>query len=88
MTVVSLVDLNFFPNAQMPLTDEQMKTLGMWCCKSGKINCSIRIPRGGFVPGEMMPIEMQVLNNSSSKVNEVSTDQDINIYSEIYFKIL
>jgi len=71
-TVVSLVDLNREPTAMQPIIDTKTKTLGCGCCISGTLECSVNIPRSGFVPGESFPINMEIHNKSRTEVDVVT----------------
>lgn len=66
-TVIQLIDLNLDPSVLQPRQTSNSKTLGILCCKSGKIQCSVQIPRSGFVPGESIPYTIQVENNTSGR---------------------
>ena len=57
---------------QKPMTEEDQKAIGRWCCARGKVLASIKLPRRGFVPGEKIPITALV-DNQSSKFMEGAT---------------
>lgn len=69
-TVVGLVDLNLQQNALTPIRDSKSKEMGCCCCVSGHLQCDVDIPRGGFVPGESIPLTFSISNSSRSAVTE------------------
>ncbi|KAK6179157.1 hypothetical protein SNE40_011577 [Patella caerulea] len=68
-TVICLLDLNREPTATTALQGHDEKTLCCLCCKSGPISAVFRIDRGGFVPGEAIPINVEITNHSSRTIN-------------------
>ena len=55
---------------QDPLEQEEDKTLCCMCCASGNISAVVSIPRRGFVPGEIIPVQAEIFNNSSTSVSK------------------
>uniref|UniRef100_A0A915JFJ0 Arrestin C-terminal-like domain-containing protein n=1 Tax=Romanomermis culicivorax TaxID=13658 RepID=A0A915JFJ0_ROMCU len=70
-TVIGLVDLNQEPDAVRPIRDMKSKQMGCLCCVSGHLECNVDIERCGYVPGENIPLNFELCNNSSSQVTLV-----------------
>lgn len=72
--MVSLVDLNNMPAVESPRREEKSRTLHafLWVKKMGKFNFEVNIPRWGFVPGELIPFEVKLDNDSSTEITYVS----------------
>lgn len=64
---MQMVDLKADVLAQQPRETFNSKTLGFFCWTAGKIECSIQLPRTGFVPDEVIPYVVHV-NNASNFV--------------------
>ncbi|EFO91607.1 hypothetical protein CRE_11671 [Caenorhabditis remanei] len=71
ITVSPLLDLNIIPHAMTPLQDQASENLGCCCFKKGYLEIRVDIPKTGFVPGETVPINLEILNHSSVPVTEV-----------------
>ncbi|KAJ6608091.1 Arrestin domain-containing protein 3, partial [Pseudolycoriella hygida] len=67
--VVGVVDLNSEPTAQMPVVVKARKTFGI-LFQSGPLDVTLRIPRGGAVPGEYVPFVAEIFNKSDKTVTE------------------
>ena len=42
------------------------------CCRAGKVTGSLKLPRGGYVPGERIHPEVDVTNFTTRKIKETS----------------
>ena len=42
------------------------------CCRAGKVTGSLKLPRGGYVPGERIHAEVDVTNFTTRKIKETS----------------
>jgi hypothetical protein len=70
-TVVSHLDLNQQPNASDPVHLEKNKTFCCLCCASMPLSVNISIPVRGYVPGQTIPIKVNVENQSGVEVDKV-----------------
>lgn len=72
LTVGSVVKVDS-PDLAMPLSQEISKTLCCLCCESGPIVMTASIPRRGFCVGyDTIPVEIQIENGSSRRIQHVS----------------
>lgn len=69
-TVLRYEDLNLFPELRMPLEVEKIKTFCCFPCGSKPLIINLMIPRRGFALGEEIPVEVQLVNRSSTPVKE------------------
>lgn len=76
--VVGVVDLNIEPTAQMPVIVKACKTFGV-VFQSGPLDVTLRIPRGGAVPGEYVPFIAEIFNKSDKSVTEYLSIHQVNI---------
>ncbi|CAL8109319.1 unnamed protein product [Orchesella dallaii] len=74
ITVNGLVDLNNYPQAAEPGECETSKTFCCWCCATGPLCMTVRLKKRGFVPGEMVPLEVEVNNLSNRGVSDISAE--------------
>ncbi|CAL8142678.1 unnamed protein product [Orchesella dallaii] len=72
ITVNGLVDLNNDPQAAEPGEWKTSKTFCCWCCATGPLDVTVRLKNKGFVPGEMVPLEVEVNNLSNRGVSDIS----------------
>ncbi|XP_037039870.1 arrestin domain-containing protein 17-like [Bradysia coprophila] len=77
--VVSVVDLNVEPTAQVPIIVKACKTFGV-IFQSGPLDITLRIPKGGAVPGEYVPFIAEIFNKSDRTVTEC-----LSIHKEIEY---
>lgn len=76
--VVGVVDLNIEPTAQMPVIVKACTTFGV-VFQSGPLDVTLRIPRGGAVPGEYVPFIAEIFNKSDKSVTEYLSIHQVNI---------
>lgn len=76
--VVGVLDLNSEPTAQVPIIVKAYKTFGV-IFQSGPLDITLRIPRGGAVPGEYVPFIAEIFNKSDKTVTEYLSIQQVNI---------
>ncbi|XP_011504212.1 PREDICTED: arrestin domain-containing protein 3 [Ceratosolen solmsi marchali] len=67
-TVISHLDLNQQPNASEPVLLEKNKTFCCLCCGTPPLSVNISLPVRGYVPGQMIPIKVNVENQSGVTV--------------------
>ncbi|CAK8696973.1 unnamed protein product [Clavelina lepadiformis] len=61
-TILDNVDLNQDPDARLPVTANDSKTLCCLCCASGPIQAEVHLDRAGYVPGEFIMVNANVEN--------------------------
>lgn len=68
--VVRYDDLNLVqsPNYREPYAVQEFKTFGCLCWKTKPLYITVRVPKTGFGLGEMIPIFVQMVNNSTNTV--------------------
>ncbi|XP_046677845.1 arrestin domain-containing protein 17-like isoform X1 [Homalodisca vitripennis] len=70
-TVVTPVDLNYNVKAKEPVKLELEKYFCCCWCKSGPLAVVINMPYSGFVPGQNIPVTLEVDNASNVRVDNV-----------------
>ncbi|XP_011646855.1 arrestin domain-containing protein 17 [Pogonomyrmex barbatus] len=70
-TVIAPLDLNQEPRAAEPVRQEMSKTFCCLCCGSPPLTVNFSLPVRGYVPGQLMPIMINVENLSNVVVNTV-----------------
>ncbi|XP_033226802.1 arrestin domain-containing protein 17-like [Belonocnema kinseyi] len=68
--VVSNCDLNRDPRAKKPVMVEKCKAFGCYCTLS-TITANLSIPLGGYVPGQSIPVNVDLENKSGIKISNV-----------------
>ncbi|XP_075210392.1 arrestin domain-containing protein 3-like [Lycorma delicatula] len=69
--VVSPIDLNYNLKAKEPVKQELEKSFCCCWCKSGPLQLVIAMPYAGFVPGQSIPLTIEVDNASNVEVSNV-----------------
>ena len=69
ITINSICDLNNVQGVNNPQTNSNSKEFGFCCCTSGPLSATVRIPRFGYTPGEIMPISAEIENLSDKRMN-------------------
>uniref|UniRef100_A0A8R1I5P3 Arrestin_C domain-containing protein n=1 Tax=Caenorhabditis japonica TaxID=281687 RepID=A0A8R1I5P3_CAEJA len=82
ITVSPLLDLNLLPHAMAPFRDQASENIGCCCFKKGYLELRVDVPKSGFVPGEVIPFNLHILNHGSVPVTEVKAK--INQYCTFY----
>jgi len=67
-TINGVLDLNREIRATEQIALSKDKTICCFCCESGPIGFRLSIPRSGFVPGECIPIMVEMSNMSRRKI--------------------
>lgn len=70
-TVLPFFDLNTLPYAGFPLMRDTNREVGICCCKHGRLLVRLVVAKSGFVPGEHIPIKVEIQNNTSKAVKQV-----------------
>ncbi|KAL3865925.1 hypothetical protein ACJMK2_043270, partial [Sinanodonta woodiana] len=84
-TVISPLDLNKLPAANEPVHIAKCKKLCCLCCLTGPITASLSLAKRGYVPGEPIRIEAEILNMSSRKVGCSSVE--LKMFVKVSFTI-
>ena len=71
ITVCGIYDLNLQEDAGLPEEVIESKTVGCLCCESGPIVAILRTSRKGYVPGDLIPVEVYVQNNSTRDIMQI-----------------
>lgn len=70
-TIISPLDLNKEPKAAESVHEEMSKTFCCLCCGTPPLTVNFALPARGYVPGQSMPIKMNVENMSNVLVNTI-----------------
>ncbi|EZA48004.1 arrestin domain-containing protein 17 isoform X1 [Ooceraea biroi] len=70
-TVIAPLDLNTEPKAAESVRQEMSKTFCCLCCATPPLTVNFALPARGYVPGQSMPIKINVENSSNVVVNAV-----------------
>lgn len=66
--VIRHEDLNFFPDLLSPCEFKEIKTFCCLCFRSHPLTIKIRLPKTGFVSGEIIPITVELINRSNTDI--------------------
>uniref|UniRef100_A0A224XNV0 Putative arrestin domain protein n=1 Tax=Panstrongylus lignarius TaxID=156445 RepID=A0A224XNV0_9HEMI len=69
--VVTPLDLNYHALAKEPVKKEETKTFCCFCCKSGPLTLVACVPHTGYVPGQEIPVTVEVDNASNTTVDSI-----------------
>ncbi|XP_037729404.1 arrestin domain-containing protein 2 [Drosophila subpulchrella] len=71
-TVIQVMDIGTYESvSQIPVQARTEKTFGVWPFRSDPLTLELNLPQTGFVPGQTVPINVLVGNESKIKVYEV-----------------
>lgn len=70
-TVIQTENLKFFPELNLPIEVEKIKTFCCLCCKSRPLAITAFIPRSGYALGEEILVTISIFNKST--IDVVST---------------
>lgn len=65
------VDLNQIPYCKEPIEYEINDSYCCWCVSAGSSEIQVRLPAGGYCPGQIVPLEVSAENNSSVEIVEL-----------------
>jgi hypothetical protein len=87
-TVLRQEDLNIFPELRLPCQFEEIKIFCCLFCKSEPLIMKVRLPRTGFALGEKIPVNIELINKSSTDIAATTlTLKRIDVFnSEIPFE--
>ncbi|XP_056020506.1 arrestin domain-containing protein 3-like [Ostrea edulis] len=67
-SVIGPLDLNTFPQIDSPIGMTVTKNICCLCCTSGPLSAYLSLPRRGFVPGDIIPLTVEIENLSRRKI--------------------
>ncbi|XP_016954394.1 arrestin domain-containing protein 2 [Drosophila biarmipes] len=71
-TVIQVMDLGTYESvSQVPVQARTEKTFGVWPFRSDPLTLELNLPQTGFVPGQTVPVNVLVGNESKIRVHEV-----------------
>ncbi|EDV48174.1 arrestin domain-containing protein 2 [Drosophila erecta] len=71
-TVIQVMDINTYNSvSQVPVQAKSEKTFGFWPFRSDPLTLELNLPQTGFVPGQTVPVNVLVGNESKLRVYEV-----------------
>lgn len=71
-TVVRFDDLKLYPELGLPVEMEEIKVFCCCWCKSEPLILKVRLPKTGYALGEKIPVNVEIINKSSTDVLETS----------------
>lgn len=70
--MLKTLDLNYeSPDLKTPVQLTDSKNFCCWPCKSGPLLFTATLPQTGFVPGQSIPITLDIVNRSNIKLHEI-----------------
>jgi hypothetical protein len=76
-TVLSHLDLTVDPKNKESVKKENCKSFCCFFCKSGPLTLATHIPARGYVPGQSIPMTIEVDNASDVKVKKVTCELEM-----------
>ncbi|XP_017081827.1 LOW QUALITY PROTEIN: arrestin domain-containing protein 2 [Drosophila eugracilis] len=71
-TVIQVMDISTYNSvSQVPVQARTEKTFGVWPFRSDPLTLELNLPQTGFVPGQTVPVNVLVGNESKIRVYEV-----------------
>uniref|UniRef100_A0A2A4K4A1 Arrestin C-terminal-like domain-containing protein n=1 Tax=Heliothis virescens TaxID=7102 RepID=A0A2A4K4A1_HELVI len=70
-TVINAFDLNLNPSYKEPIHIQLEKTFCCFCCASPPLSVDVQAPVSGYVPGQKIPIRVEVDNKSNVQLHLV-----------------
>lgn len=71
-TVLKTLDLNYeSPDLKTPVQLSNSKYFWFWPCKSGPLLFTATLQQTGYVPGQSIPITIDMINNSNVNLDEI-----------------
>lgn len=85
-TVIQVMDINTYNSvSQVPVQAKTEKTFGVWPFRSDPLTLELNLPQTGFVPGQTVPANVLIGNESKIRVHEVKVGLSMMItyYSDL-----
>uniref|UniRef100_A0A1I7SAY8 Arrestin_C domain-containing protein n=1 Tax=Bursaphelenchus xylophilus TaxID=6326 RepID=A0A1I7SAY8_BURXY len=73
-TVLPHFDLNSLPYSGYPLLRDSHQEIGCCCFKHGRLMIRLIVQKSGFVPGELIPVRVEIQNHASKGVKKILTE--------------
>ncbi|GMS80489.1 hypothetical protein PENTCL1PPCAC_2664, partial [Pristionchus entomophagus] len=70
-SVISIVDLNFISNVNLPNRITKTKKTGVLMYNDRQIEMTITMDKRGLVPGENLALDIDVANHTKKKIRNV-----------------
>ncbi|XP_026741455.1 arrestin domain-containing protein 17 [Trichoplusia ni] len=70
-TVLNAFDLNLNPSYKEPIHIQLEKTFCCFCCASPPLSVDVQAPVSGYVPGQVIPIRIDIENKSNVQLHLV-----------------
>lgn len=67
-TVINPLDLNSEPELQTAVQGNRRTEVSCCCCVSGHVTANVRVDKRGYVPGEVVAVQAEIVNNSNTVV--------------------
>lgn len=67
-TVIRQYDLNYESSLRLPVELHRVDTLCCFPCRSGPFKWDVKLPVGGFAPGQKIPIHIDIVNHSGTTI--------------------
>lgn len=67
-TVIRQYDLNYESSLRLPVELHRINTLCCFPCRSGPFKWTVKLPVGGFAPGQRIPIHIDIVNHSGTTI--------------------
>ncbi|XP_067638591.1 arrestin domain-containing protein 17-like [Eurosta solidaginis] len=72
LTVLKMLDLNYeSPQIKMPSTSQNYRSYCCGPCKTEPLKIQVQIPQTGYVPGQRIPVNVLVINNTRIPVADI-----------------
>uniref|UniRef100_A0A336M5Z5 CSON004662 protein n=1 Tax=Culicoides sonorensis TaxID=179676 RepID=A0A336M5Z5_CULSO len=72
--IVSELDFNKLPDLYVPFCDTSESFYGLCCCRPKLLEISHELPRIGYVPGETIPVTIEINNHSAIRVDFIKVE--------------
>ncbi|KAM7360122.1 arrestin domain-containing protein 17-like isoform 1-T1 [Cochliomyia hominivorax] len=70
-TVVNVKDLNYCGDLKLPVKSDITKVFCCGPCKSDPLQINVELPQTGYVPGQLIPVNILITNETNARVNEI-----------------
>ncbi|XP_055679292.1 arrestin domain-containing protein 3-like isoform X2 [Lutzomyia longipalpis] len=68
-TVLKQYDLNFDSSLRLPFERQKVSTFCFWPFRTGPMQVIVKLPQTGFVPGQIVPVTVDINNDSGTSIN-------------------
>lgn len=78
--VVSVLDFNKLPQLHVPIQDINENFYGLCCFKPRPLEMIHDLPKLGYIPGETLPVKIEINNHSNVRVDFVKVELLKNLF--------